>query len=73
MHKKDKTKLFEFALFELSSINIMMMMMEIKHVSIGHDENDDKQAGCFIIKILYRYNAFLEKWKKIKKGTNLSH
>lgn len=44
MHKKDKTKLFEFALFELSSINIMMMM-EIKHVSIGHDENDDKQAG----------------------------
>ena len=66
MHKKNKTNFVGFCSFELSSVGMMMMMMmEVKCASIMHNEAKSKQAGCSRIKILFQYDAFLEK-RKIK-------
>ena len=63
MHKKIKLTFLDFALFKFFSVDIMMMIMEVKCISIMHDEAKSKQAGCSRIKILFQYDAF---WKNRK-------
>ena len=71
MHNNIKLTFLDFALFKLFSVDITMMIMEVKCISIMNDEAKSKQAGCSRIKILFQYDHF-GKIEKIKKRTNFS-